>query len=571
MRKGVDIDITNFKCFTCKEQINSKILLFTKQYSKTNTLLFIDENFMYLSKDVIINKKNENIRRISEIYDLNQLFNYSVEKKKNGFEFALNFLLGKNFLDRQIKKLLFEEKEGEIFESFLLDTLDKIDSIYINEEEEEEEEEEDDDDIDENDELQGIIPRINDEALLILEKDLKIGFFYIQNIKAGDKFVFYEEINNSYGILDFCMTIQELDINLTITDLTEGRIIYHKKGLDQLIHCPLKLVMFFSNPRIIKFEFDNSYSWFSSKNVKYKTTILYPKNPYLIGHQILISKYQNTIIKANKRKEEKNKKGKNKKKDKEKDEKKKNDDNKVIDIENILITRIDGENKVFNCINVKENLVQINKMVKDKYLYISSIFIEIKIEKENDKNINKSLFYYINDKEGLIQNELTKENFEKYLLNLISKSKANLHLFNLYIINGDKNEPENNNINNTKFYYYSMKKLLGFEPIIKIEGMMKKIIFFIQYLNQAQILYYLYKQIIIHQKYDIVLLINYTKYCGYQYALYYDEEIFVDLNEFKGLSKDKSIEENIEIIVKGVNKIIEEEKEKNKTIKKWKN
>ena len=82
LRKGVDIDITNFKCFTCKEQINSKILLFTKQYSKTNTLLFIDENFMYLSKDVIINKKNENIRRISEIYDLNQLFNYSVEKKK---------------------------------------------------------------------------------------------------------------------------------------------------------------------------------------------------------------------------------------------------------------------------------------------------------------------------------------------------------------------------------------------------------------------------------------------------------------------------------------------------------
>ena len=49
-----------------------------------------------------------------------------------------------------------------------------------------------------------------------------------------------------------------------------------------------------------------------SKTIKYKTPILYPKNPYLIGHQILISKYQNTIIKANKK--EKEKEGKYKKK-----------------------------------------------------------------------------------------------------------------------------------------------------------------------------------------------------------------------------------------------------------------
>ena len=102
-----------------------------------------------------------------------------------------------------------------------------------------------------------------------------------------------------------------------------------------------------------------------------------------------------------------------------------------------------------------------------------------------------------------------------------------------------------------------MKKILGFEPVIKVSGMMKKIIFFIQYLNQAQMLYYLYKKISNHQKYDIILLINYTKYCGYQFALYYDEEIFVDLNEFKGLSKDKSLEENIEIITKGINKLNE--------------
>ena len=136
-----------------------------------------------------------------------------------------------------------------------------------------------------------------------------------------------------------------------------------------------------------------------------------------------------------------------------------------------------------------------------------------------------------------------------------------MNLINLYIINGNINENENN-INNTRFYYYSMKKVLGFEPIIKMEGVMKKIIFFIQYLNQAQILYYLYKQIINHKQFDIVLLINYSKYGGYQFVLYYEEEIIDQFNDFKGISKDKSFDENIEIITKGINKIYEGEEEK---------
>ena len=46
-------------------------------------------------------------------------------------------------MDRNIKSLLFEEKEAEIFENYLLDTLEKIESIFINEINEENEEEED--------------------------------------------------------------------------------------------------------------------------------------------------------------------------------------------------------------------------------------------------------------------------------------------------------------------------------------------------------------------------------------------------------------------------------------------
>ena len=147
--------------------------------------------------------------------------------------------------------------------------------------------------------------KINSEILFLLEKDLKIGFFNIQNIKQGEKFTFYEEIKYSYGILDFCMYIKELDLNITIYDLTEGTIILKEKGIDQLIHCPFKLIMFFTNPTILKFEIDNSFSWFTSKTIKYKTNIFYPGNPYSIGHHILLNNYKNNILNREKRNKKK--------------------------------------------------------------------------------------------------------------------------------------------------------------------------------------------------------------------------------------------------------------------------
>jgi hypothetical protein len=382
----------------------------------------------------------------------------------------------------------------------------------------------------------------------MLEKDLKIAFFNSQMIKAGEKFIFYVEINHSYSLLEFSMSIEDLDINLSITNLTEDRIIFEKKKIDKLFHCPIKILMLFTNPCILQFEFDNTYSWLTSKIINYKTNILYPDNPYLIGHQILISKYQKIIVKGRALRREK--------------VAKKIQNLDVDKIEKLLITKIDGENKAFNCINVKENLDEINKMVKDKYLYISSIYIELNKQKEKDKegdeNNGKSFFYYNKEGEGLVKNDLTKELFEKYLYEIIKKSKANLNIFNLYIINGDLNDNEKM-YNKYPFFNYSIKKILGFEPIIKIDGIMQKFIFFIQNLNQAQILYYLYKQIKVYSL-EIILLINYSKYGGYQIALFKNEEIIIDSNDFKGLNKNKSLDENITIINKGINQIYEKDK-----------
>ena len=55
-------------------------------------------------------------------------------------------------------------------------------------------------------------------------------------------------------------------------------------------------------------------------------------------------------------------------------------------------------------------------------------------------------------------------------------------------------------------------------------------------------------------------MINYSKYGGYQIALFKNEEIIIDSNDFKGLNKNKSLDENIAIISKGINQIYEKDK-----------
>ncbi len=67
------------------------------------------------------------------------------------------------------------------------------------------------------------IDNISNETLLLLESDLKLGYFLNKKILSGNTFSFYVELTESYGILDFCVNIEEYNIKLTIINLTEGK------------------------------------------------------------------------------------------------------------------------------------------------------------------------------------------------------------------------------------------------------------------------------------------------------------------------------------------------------------
>ena len=472
-------------------------------------------------------------------YFINKIFKSKEELTlKDILLYQLNARRGeKGFLYINFNRPIIKDKSNKIIEE---EKSDISENTSEEESQKESEYEDYEDENDKNDEIQRYY-KVNSEILLILDKDLKIGFFNLQVIKQGEKFIFYEELNNSYGILDFCMYIKELDINLTIIDLTEGRIILEKKGIDQLLHCPFKLILFFTSPRIIKFEIDNSFSWFTSKTIRYKTNIFYPENPFLIGNKILLNSYKNEILKGEKIINKKTK----------KEDKMEMNNN----VENLLITKINGENKVFNTDNVKKNLKKIKQMIKNKELNILSIFLEIEI---NNNEQNASYFYYNDSEKGFIKNKLDKETFEENILNLVKKfNNSNLNIINLYVINGDIGQNKNNI--NQSYSKFPIKKLLNFEPLIKNEGIIQKILFFIQDLNEVQLLYYLYEKNIKNEQINKIFLLNYTKNCGYQTAFYNNGEITLNPIEFNEINKDKSIEENADIILNRINSINQEE------------
>ena len=391
---------------------------------------------------------------------------------------------------------------------------------------EEEDEEDDLDNLDNNNkgDIYGDI--ISEENLFVLHNDLKLAFFDKKVIKSGEKYTFIEELEQEYSLLDFCLDLSDLDIKFTITDITEGRIIYSKERLVSPVETPLKIVMFFTNPRVLKFEFDNSYSWVRSKTINYKTNIFYPKYPYLFNHQIFLGKYINTISKTKKDITKKKNKGKKK--------------TYIDNTDKILMVQINKKNRVYNCINIRDNLEAINQLIKGKYLSIISLYIKLKEEKNIE---DKSCFYcYSKEKQELIENELTKENFDNVLNKITNNENVTLTLVNLYIINGNIND---NNTNTP------LRNLLGFEPSSDTSA---KILFLIQSLTQAQLLYCLYKQIINEEFVDVLILINYTKSCGYQLNIFDTDEILDENENFKGLNESKDLEENIKIIIEGIKK-----------------
>ena len=368
--------------------------------------------------------------------------------------------------------------------------------------------------------VRGNLEKIKNEIVYVEETNLNLGFFTDVEIESGEAFDLYVEVSKPFGFLDFALILRGYDINLTVTNLTEGKVIYNEKKL-KAEKTPLKLNLFFTKPGIFKFELDNRYSWIRNKNISYKINTFYPQCPFVFENKVAISKYQELMNNTKKLGGKKNK-----------------GENRLEVIQDQLAYYYDIN-------DIKDNIDLLNGMIANFHVKVLSLFLNK--EKEEGKEEEKKFFYYEIEPENekLEKCELTQENLNNYIKE--NKNKEGTTIVNLFIIEGDSGvtlSPRE----------LSLEGGLGFEPETDANS---SILYFIQYLNQAQLLYYLCNKAEDQQN---SMLINYTKFGGYQICLYVNGEIICEIEELKKVNKNELSGQNIECICNVIKKLGQEKK-----------
>ena len=363
----------------------------------------------------------------------------------------------------------------------------------------------------------GNLEKMQNEVIHIEEPNLNLAFFTDIEIECGDTFDLYVELSKPFGFIDFTLDIREYDINFSVTNLSEGKVIYEEKKLKS--DKAFKLNMFFTKPGIFKFQFDNSYSWITNKNISYKVSTFYPQYPILLENRVSISKYQENINNL-----------------------KKLGGQKVENNNNLEIIQ-DQLSYQYNINDIKKNIELLNTMLIAFQVKILSIYLDK--EKEEGEYNEKKNFYV--EKENLEKEELTQENFLNYIEE--NKNKNGYTIVNLFIVTGDDHDVLFNRD-------LSLERVLGFDPKINVENN-NPVLFFVEYFDQAQLLYYLCNKTEDRQN---TLLINYTKFGGYQVCIYNNGEIISEVEELKKLKKNEFLENNIELISGYVKQLAQEHK-----------
>jgi len=120
--------------------------------------------------------------------------------------------------------------------------------------------------------------------------NLRIAYPYLSIIDAGNEYSKYIEVDNPNSLIYIGVATNNYDINVKLfkycpnitndnnyyDDLNDNKHfieIYKIERID-CSEIPLKIILFCKEKGIYKLVFDNSYSWFNSKTVRYRLSVL---------------------------------------------------------------------------------------------------------------------------------------------------------------------------------------------------------------------------------------------------------------------------------------------------------
>ena len=103
-----------------KKSIFQKMNVFKKVKNEViNFKIFFEENFIYFAKDIIVDKKNKDLRRISKVYNIRNISNYISNKDLESNKYKIE-------IEIMNKKLVTKSKEYFIEEEYYKEFNDEM-------------------------------------------------------------------------------------------------------------------------------------------------------------------------------------------------------------------------------------------------------------------------------------------------------------------------------------------------------------------------------------------------------------------------------------------------------------
>ena len=135
LKKGNDFNSKEIYCIPItqiknrkKKSVLQKMNVFKKVKNEViNYKIFFEENFIYFAKDIIIDKKNKDSRRICKIYNIRNIINYSSNKEIGSNKYKIEIdILNKKFIKKS-KEYFVEETYYKDFN----DIMNKKLKLYV--------------------------------------------------------------------------------------------------------------------------------------------------------------------------------------------------------------------------------------------------------------------------------------------------------------------------------------------------------------------------------------------------------------------------------------------------------
>ena len=123
LKKGNDFNAKEIYCIPIsqiknrkKKSILQKMNVFKKAKNEViNYKIFMEENFIYFAKDIIIDKKNDALRRIYKVYNIRNILNYTSSKESENNKYKIVFeIINKKSVNKS-KEYFIEEQYFKAF------------------------------------------------------------------------------------------------------------------------------------------------------------------------------------------------------------------------------------------------------------------------------------------------------------------------------------------------------------------------------------------------------------------------------------------------------------------------